>query len=125
MKKNTAIAECPCGSGRLITDCCQPYIDGVLPAPTAEALMRSRYTAYATGKVKYLLDSWHASTRPQSVDIDPAMQWIRLSIVDSDIDHVEFVATYRIQGRAHKLHEKSRFVFEDGKWFYVGGEIKE
>ena len=125
MKKGTVIPECPCGSGRLITECCHPYIDGVLPAPTAEALMRSRFTAYATGNAKYLLDSWHASTRPESIEIDPAMQWIRLSIVNSGIDHVEFVATYRVHGRAHKLQEKSRFVSEGGRWFYVDGVIKQ
>ena len=87
--------------------------------------MRSRFTAYAMGYEQYLLDSWHGSTRPESIDIAPAMQWIRLSIVDSDNDHVEFVATYRIQGRAHKLHETSRFIFEDGKWFYIDGVIKK
>lgn len=86
--------------------------------------MRSRYTAFALGNEQYLLDSWHASTRPESIDIDPAMQWIRLSILNSDTDRVEFVATYRIQGRAHKLHENSRFIFEHGKWFYVDGESK-
>lgn len=92
--------------------------------PSAEVLMRSRYTAYALQNEQYLLDSWHASTRPESISIDPSVQWIRLSILNSDNDHVEFVATYRLQGRAHKLHENSRFVFEDGKWFYVDGIIK-
>ena len=88
--------------------------------------MRSRFTAYALGNEQYLLDSWHESTRPESIDIDPAMQWIRLSIIDSDDnDHVEFAATYRVQGRAHKLHENSRFIFEDGQWFYVDGVIKK
>jgi SEC-C motif-containing protein len=124
MKKNKSIPHCPCGSGKLINACCEPYIKEDQPAPTAEALMRSRYTAFALGNEQYLLDSWHASTRPESIDIDPAMQWIRLSILNSDTDRVEFVATYRIQGRAHKLHENSRFIFEHGKWFYVDGESK-
>lgn len=87
--------------------------------------MRSRYTAYAQQNEQYLLDSWHASTRPESINIDPSVQWLRLSILNSDTDHVEFVATYRLQGRAHKLHENSRFVFEDGKWFYVDGIIND
>ena len=83
--------------------------------------MRSRYTAYAMNNEQYLLDSWHASTRPESIDMDPTAQWIRLVIVKNNNNHVEFIATYRIQGKAHKLHENSRFVFEDGKWFYVDG----
>jgi len=83
--------------------------------------MRSRYTAYALQNAQYLLDSWHASTRPESFHIDPYVQWIRLSIIDAHDDQVEFVATCRVQGRAHKLHEISRFIFENGFWFYVDG----
>ena len=94
-------------------------------APTAEALIRSRYTAYALQNAQYLLDSWHASARPASIDRDPSVQWIRLSILNSHLDQVEFVATYRLNGRAHKLHENSRFVFEDGKWFYVDGVTRD
>jgi SEC-C motif-containing protein len=119
MKKHAT--PCPCGSGKELPDCCQPYISGTLAAPTAEALMRSRYSAYALGDEQYLLDSWHASTRPQRIDADPAVQWIRLKIVqaDSHSDRVEFVATFRLNGKAHKLCERSRFVLEDGKWFYL------
>jgi SEC-C motif-containing protein len=124
MKKNKSIPHCPCGSGKSINECCEPYLKGDQLAPTAEALMRSRFTAHAMGNAQYLLDSWHPSTRPESIDIDPAMQWIRLSILNSNTDQVEFVAIYRIQGRAHKLHENSHFIFEGGKWFYVDGEIK-
>ena len=85
--------------------------------------MRSRYTAYALQNEQYLLDSWHASTRPESIDLDPAAKWIRLNILNSNKDHVEFIATYRLQGKAYKLHEISSFVFEDGKWFYLDGVI--
>jgi len=119
-KKKTE-TSCPCGSGKAFIDCCKPYIRGTQPVPSAEALMRSRYTAYAMNNEQYLLDSWHASTRPESIDMDPTAQWIRLVILKKNTDHVEFVATYRIQGKACKLYENSRFVFEGGKWFYVDG----
>ena len=84
--------------------------------------MRSRYVAYCLNEEQYLLESWHVSTRPASVKADTAVQWIKLRIVDavSRDDQVEFVATYRVNGKAHKLREKSRFVFDDGAWFYLG-----
>jgi SEC-C motif-containing protein len=81
--------------------------------------MRSRYTAYYQNNREYLLKTWHPSTRPESLDIDPAIQWIRLKIISSNNDQVEFSATYKIQGKAHKLHENSRFVYENQKWFYL------
>ena len=92
--------------------------------PTAETLMRSRYSAFATGNAPYLLDSWHASTRPPQLELEPEVQWIRLKIIASSEDRVEFVATYRVQGRAHKLHENSRFVREDGRWYYLDGNAQ-
>ena len=118
------LSRCPCGSGKPLFECCQPYIDGTLAAPTAENLMRSRYSAYAIHDEQYLLNSWHVSTRPNSIDADPSVQWIRLKILDANVskDLVEFVATFRLNGKAHKLHEKSRFVLEHGKWFYLGTE---
>jgi len=121
MKKNTQKNNCPCGSGLLAEQCCLPFIDGVRPAPTAEALMRSRYTAYCLGNTDYLLSSWHASSRPAQLDADNEAQWIRLKIIASKDDHVEFIATYRIQGKAHKLHETSRFIYEKPYWYYVDG----
>ena len=123
MSKKETVTSCPCGSGKAFFDCCQPCINGTRPAATAEALMRSRYTAYAMQIEQYLLDSWHASTRPESTGLDPAAKWIRLNILNSNKDHVEFIATYRLQGKAYKLHEISSFVFEDGKWFYLEGVI--
>ncbi len=83
--------------------------------------MRSRYTAYVHRNEAYLLKSWHHSTRPGSLALDPAIKWIHLNIIESGDDYVEFVATHRIQGKAHKLHEKSRFVQVAGEWFYVDG----
>ena len=105
-----------------MADCCRPYLDGSAAAPTAEALMRSRFTAYATGDIPYLLESWHESTRPAALDLEPGLHWIRLKILDSGEDRVEFIATCRINGKAHKMHERSRFVREDGRWYYLDGE---
>ena len=112
---------CPCGSGEALPDCCLPYIRGERLAASAEILMRSRYCAYALGHEKYLLDSWHHSTRPQSVQLDASLKWLRLKIIDSEslADEVEFIATYKLNGKAHKLREKSRFVLESGEWFYL------
>ena len=83
--------------------------------------MRSRYVAYCLNEEQYLLESWHVSTRPTSVEADPPVQWIRLKIVDavSRDDQVEFVATFRLNGTAHKLREKSRFLFDGDAWFYL------
>ena len=125
------IAYCYCGSCKAATDCCQPYIDGTRPAPTAEALMRSRYVAYGLGLEPYLLVTWHPSTRPASLDFDKEapLNWIGLEIKrheqqGEDRAIVEFVARYKNGGRAFRLHETSRFVREDGGWFYVDGDIK-
>lgn len=86
--------------------------------------MRSRYSAYALGEEQYLLNSWHPSTRPSRIDADPAVKWIRLKILRADTgsDQVEFVATFRLQGKAHKLRENSRFIHEGGKWYYLQAE---
>lgn len=93
--------------------------------------MRSRYTAYALGKTAYLLSTWHASTRPASLNLDeqPAPKWIGLRVLHHeqlDETHaiVEFVARYKVNGRAFKLQEASRFVKEDGNWLYVDGDTE-
>jgi SEC-C motif-containing protein len=117
MKKNTE--SCPCGSGKKLASCCQPYINGDKAAPAAEALMRSRYSAYALRNEQYLLDSWHVSTRPKHIDADPDVQWIRLKIIEVQTDRVQFIATYRLNGKAYKLPENSSFILENGKWFYL------
>ena len=93
--------------------------------------MRSRYTAFTLRDEVYLLTSWHASTRPTSLDLHEAPQpkWLGLKIVahaTQDETHatVEFVARNKLAGRAQRLHEVSRFVREAGRWFYVDGEIR-
>lgn len=122
---------CPCGLGQAYAACCGRYIDRAAVAPTAEALMRSRYSAYVCGDAKYLLHTWHASTRPQAVDAERAVKWLGLEILmteaggDGDAQGaVEFVARYKVNGKAYRLHERSRFVKEDGQWFYVDGDVK-
>jgi len=125
-KRKRANHLCPCGSGQLLEKCCLPYINGERPALTAEALMRSRYTAYVLHNEAYILSTWHSSTRPDTVpmDTEPVSKWLSLEIINKDNDSVEFIARYKVQGKAYKLHEKSRFVCEDSQWRYVDGEIK-
>jgi SEC-C motif-containing protein len=121
---------CPCGSTRPYTACCARYVEGGELAPTAEALMRSRYTAYTLLREAYLLSTWHSSTRPSALDLadDVKTKWIALEVKrheQQDADHaiVEFVARYKVNGRAHRLHEVSRFVREGGRWFYIDGDM--
>ncbi len=121
---------CLCGSNRKFSECCARYLDGNEAAPTAEALMCSRYTAYVLLREDYLLATWHTSTRPASLDLasDVPTKWLGLEVKrheQQDADHavVEFVARYKVSGRAHRLHEVSRFVHEDGRWFYVDGIV--
>lgn len=120
--------SCPCGSGLTYGRCCAPWHAGAA-AQTAEALMRSRYSAYVLKLEDYLLSTWHASTRPSELDLDAdSTRWLGLDVrrhLLQDDSHamVEFVARYRIAGRGHRLHELSRFVHEDGRWYYVDGEM--
>ena len=111
-------------------DCCGRFHAGAVPAPDAEALMWSRYSAYVLGLSEYLLATWHASTRPAILEPDPAgLKWLGLEVrrhVVADADHasVEFVARSKLGGRAHRLYELSRFVRENGRWYYVDGEVR-
>ncbi|HET8748588.1 MAG TPA: YchJ family metal-binding protein [Ramlibacter sp.] len=125
---------CPCGRtgdrGRPLAfgACCGRWL-GSEPAPDAEALMRSRYTAHVLGDGAYLLATWHPGTRPPDAEPAPATRWLGLEVrdfqvVDDAHAEVEFIARYRVQGRGGRLHERSRFVREDdGRWYYVDGEI--
>jgi len=96
--------------------------------------MRSRYCAYVNDEVEYLLASWHASTRPESLDVAHTQpdKWLGLKIVNTQAGTindtqgaVEFIARYKQQGRAYRLHEVSRFVKQDDRWFYLDGELRE
>ncbi|QNO38239.1 YchJ family protein [Protaetiibacter sp. SSC-01] len=122
-------AACPCGSGRGYAECCGPLHAGA-PALTAEALMRSRFSAFARGDAAYLTASWHPSTQPAEVDLDADVVWRRLQIVDTvaggpdDAEGVvEFRASYRAPDGAGLLHERSRFTRVDGRWVYVDGDV--
>jgi len=126
--KSTA-TPCPCGQPKSYADCCAPYHAGH-PAPTAEALMRSRYSAYVLALEPYLLATWHASTRPADARADDTTRWLGLTITrheetGADSAIVDFVARYKRNGRAQRLHEVSRFVREDGRWYYVDGQFDE
>ena len=132
-------AACPCGrlqgsgpKAKLLAyaDCCGRFIDhwDAQPAPDAECLMRSRYTAFVCERADYLLATWHPSHRPALLDFDAAAQWLGLEVRGhwvKDVDHaeVEFVARHRLGGRAVRLHERSRFVREGGRWYYVDGDM--
>jgi len=128
---DTKTTCCSCSNKKYI-DCCGRYLDGTEPAPTAEALMRSRYTAYILEREDYLLATWHHSTRPSLLELtaEPRSKWLGLEVKrhecnsqEPDRAVVEFVARYKVGGRAHRLHETSRFVREAGQWLYVDGDI--
>ncbi len=132
MKKSgkTHPESCPCNSGLSFTDCCQPYVEQCLAAPTAEALMRSRYTAFALSNERYLHDSWHPDTRPIDIWLNAGTTWLGLEIIRTtaggpdDVDgQVEFVARSKNGGKASRLHENSLFTRYEGRWVYVNGEI--
>jgi SEC-C motif-containing protein len=122
----TSVNRCPCGTGLTFGECCEPFLRAVAQAPTAERMMRSRYTAYAVQNRAYLLATWHPSTRPKSLTFDPGIEWLRLDILgrtgggmlDSE-GTVEFRATYRADGVRQDQLENSRFVRDGRTWFYV------
>lgn len=116
--------DCPCGSHLPYAACCERW-HVTEPAPTAEQLMRSRYSAYVLKMAPYLLATWHPSTRPGSVDFEPGMKWLGL-VVDSsgetgpDEAQVTFTARYKVGGgSAVRMRERSRFVRQGGRWYYV------
>ena len=120
--------RCPCLSGETYGLCCGRYHCGT-PAPTAEALMRSRYSAFAVGNSRYLLDTWHPSTRPAELELDAGLQWRRLDIVETsaggpldDRGVVRFRAHYRDGAGRGIQEETSRFLRVGGKWLYLDGE---
>lgn len=132
--RTPAVAACPCGRpdarGRPLplAACCGRYLDGPAPAPDAESLMRSRYSAYVLRRDAYLRDTWHPSTRPAGLETDPHLKWLGLEIracreVDADHAEVTFVARYRNAGKGGRVQERSRFVRELGRWYYLEGDV--
>lgn len=139
------ITACPCG-GAVFDRCCGPFLAGTAVPQTAEQLMRSRYSAYVRDMEDYLRASWHADTLPAGpiIDVSERPHWLGLEVKSAlrlrqrkadlpetpDDATVEFVARYKIGGRAHRLHEVSRFVRSsaaDGvaRWYYVDGSFPD
>lgn len=132
MSKHTPAAKaadpCPCGRAQPYARCCGAYHAGAA-APDAESLMRSRYCAYVLRDVDYLLASWHPDTRPPALALDEdaggRTTWLGLDVqrtlqTGADSAEVVFLARYRIGGgSAVRMTEHSRFVREDGRWYYL------
>jgi SEC-C motif-containing protein len=120
--------RCPCGTGLPHAECCGRLHAGTATAATAEQLMRSRYSAFAVGDAGYLLATWHSSTRPRTLDLDPAVRWTGLEVLAvtggsllAPEGTVEFRAHHRTGAVRGAQHERSRFAREDGQWRYVDG----
>ncbi|GAA2142028.1 YchJ family metal-binding protein [Arthrobacter humicola] len=122
--------NCPCLSGEQYADCCGRFHRGDAEAPTAEQLMRSRYSAFVVRDEEYLLRTWHPTTRPAALGLDADMQWRRLDILSTSrggpLDTegtVEFAAHYRHDGERGVQRETSRFVREGRRWYYLDGVV--
>ncbi|MGB3493563.1 MAG: YchJ family protein [Elainellaceae cyanobacterium] len=126
---------CPCGSRQLLAACCNRYLQGQIPAATAEALMRSRYTAYCTKNIDYLIATHHptrrsADSRQTLTTTANRITWLGLTVIETRQGQpgdkngvVEFVAAYQEGGKTAQLHERSQFIHQRGRWFYLEGEI--
>ena len=127
------MSSCPCGSNLKYSDCCEPALKGTTPSKTAEALMRSRYSAYVKNYIAYLGDTLHPDHK-QDWDEDASQRWadnsdwLSLEIISTEngqiadsSGRVEFLATFKEDGQIHKHHEISRFLKDDEQWFYVDG----
>jgi SEC-C motif-containing protein len=135
--------ECPCGGASpnqhpnarapRYEACCGRFIEGGAFPANAMELMRSRYTAYVLGNTTYLRATWDDKSRPPDLDVsnDTHTRWLGLQIkrhavIDTQHEEVEFVARYKVEGRAHRLHEASRFCRDNaGHWVYIDGDVKE
>ncbi|MFD8370793.1 YchJ family protein [Streptomyces sp. NPDC059688] len=119
---------CPCGKPASYDACCGRFHGGSAAAPTAELLMRSRYSAFVKGDTGYLLRTWHPRTRPGHLELDPGTRWTGLEILDAtdgSAFHSSGSVTFRASYRGGSLLERSRFERVDGAWAYVDGEFPE
>ncbi len=129
------MSACPCGSGKKLSSCCGPIISGKNPAPTAEALMRARYTAHCTGDFGFLETSVHSSTR-ESVDTAKLRKWSEmvtwqgLEVLETEAGgpedetgRVSFVARYSVGETPQEIREDAEFVRENGEWSYLDGNV--
>lgn len=124
--------SCPCLRGEPFDRCCEPFLNGTATAPTAEHLMRSRYSAFSVGDADYLLKTWHSSTAPTELTLDPQQRWYRLDVhrtseggLMDQTGEVEFSAYYRHPDGNGVLRESSRFVREDNRWVYLDGVLAQ
>lgn len=125
-------APCPCGLGLPLSGCCGPYLAGDSAPATAQALMRSRYTAYVLGNEAYLLESWHPATRPATLALEgEAIEWEGLDVLravrgaEADLwGEVEFIARFRQGGILQGMRELSRFERVQGRWYYRDGRVQ-
>ena len=118
----TRVSHCPCGTGLPYAGCCGRLHSGAVTAPTAEALLRSRYSAFALADAAYLLRSWHPSTRPAKVDLG-STRWTRLEVLEATggLFDTEGVVEFRAHHDGGVMQERSTFRREAGAWLYVDG----
>ncbi len=129
------MTNCPCGSDKSFTECCEPYLNGMSKAPTAEALMRARYSAYAMANIDFIERTTNSSNRAEFSRENTRKwaeesQWHSLEILnviggkeDEDEGSVEFIATYSQEDEKIKHHEVSGFRKEAGIWTFVDGHM--
>jgi SEC-C motif-containing protein len=123
--------QCYCGSGNTFENCCQPFINGVKKAPTPEALMRSRYTAYVVQAIPYLIATTYSSRQKEHSEAEikdwsVSNTWLGLQIINAFETKVEFKASFKDQnGIEYIHHELSTFIFENGSWYYSDGAYFE
>ena len=118
--------SCPCGLPEAYENCCGQFHSGAAAAPTAEALMRSRYAAFVRRDAGYLLRTWHPRTRPERLDLDPRMRWTGLEVLgttEGSAFHSTGTVTFRASYKGGALHERSRFERVGGAWVYVDGDF--
>lgn len=133
-KKNTA---CFCGNQKYYSECCLPFISGNLKPETPEQLMRSRYSAFCIKDIEYLISTHHHSKQqPNEREILAQTinetQWLGLKVLKTDkrrinqvVGHVEFAAFYKNNNKIEQLHENSKFIYENGQWYYLDGVMLE
>lgn len=132
--QRSASMPCPCGNQKLLPECCGIYLQGLRAAPTAEKLMRSRYSAYCLKNINYLFNTEHPryrkpNSRKQIAATANSLKWLGLTVLATEagqpedaIGVVEFVAAYQEGQLVNQLHERSRFIKENGTWFYTDGD---
>ncbi|SLM29797.1 conserved hypothetical protein [Desulfamplus magnetovallimortis] len=129
--------KCYCNSQKNYDECCLPYLSNTTNPQTPEQLMRSRYSAFCTENIKYLVDTHYPLKREEKEEeiLEETIkntQWLGLKVLkkekdkkESNIEYVEFAAFYQANNKYGQLHEKSKFIYENDKWYYVDGVLLE